>query len=167
MQKLLLILALVLFTACETVEIAEKNIEPTQLSKKMTGEWFYVGTFSHLADYGCIVCEGYDPEKAIYKMTFKEDGTLSGRINLLISQGKFGLKDTKEGVMKNMTGTIAITEFNFLNKPPQTQADTDFIEIFENASFVYIDVNSSKTYDILQLTSKNKSNSFIAMAKKK
>lgn len=167
MQKLFLILILGFFSACETVEITGKSIDPSQFSKKLTGEWFYVGTFSHLVDYKCIVCEGTEPEKAIYKMTFKEDGTLSGRVNALIAQGKFSLKDTKEDASNNITGSITITDFTFLNKPPQTQDDTEFIEIFENASSVYFDVNSSKTYDILQLTSKNKSSSFIAMVKKK
>jgi hypothetical protein len=167
MQKLFLILALGFFTSCETVEIADKSIEAPQLTKKMTGEWFYVGTFSHLIGYKCIVCEGYEPEKAIYKMTFNENGSLAGRVNLLIIQGKFELKDTKEDATKNISGSITITDFTLLNKPPQTQADTDFIEIFENASSVYFDVNSSKTYNILQLTSKNKASSFIAMVKKK
>ncbi len=167
MKSLFLVIIAYFLFACETIEVAEKPIEATQLAKSMTGEWYYVGTFSHLADYKCLICEGFDESKAIYKMTFKEDGTFSGRVNLLITQGKYSLKDTKEDLQKNISGTITVSELNFLNKPPQTQADTDFIDTFENASSIYMDVNSSKSYNLLQFTSKNKPNTYIVMAKKK
>jgi hypothetical protein len=119
---------------CTSWACKQSDIQPTINAEKVTlsGEWRYVGKFSHLADYRCIVCPEFDYEKSIYKVTFKEDGSFDIRINLLIGKGNYiGKPDTKS-TATNYYGEVSISDLQILNKPLETEADSEFQQNFRD-----------------------------------
>lgn len=96
-------------------------------------EWHYVGIFSHLEDYKCLVCEDYDCKKSKYTLFFNSDKTYSAKINVLIAQGTFSFKNLNF-IKLYETGSFVNTKLQILNKPPQTEADTKFIALFKNTN---------------------------------
>lgn len=152
--------------ACKDADIQSVVENKTILS----GEWRYVGEFSHNADYRCIICPEFDYERSIYKITFKEDGTFDARINLLIGKGNYEGKPSANATSMNYYGEISITNLQFLNKPLETEADTEFKQKFvESNSFVQnTKANNTFGYDELILNLKNsKINEYLLFVRKK
>ena len=83
-MKNLLLFFIISFASCQSKILSPQN--------SILGEWHYVGTFSHLEDYKCLVCEDYDYEKSKYTLFLNSDSTYSAKINLLIAQGTFSFK---------------------------------------------------------------------------
>ncbi len=102
----------------------------TENKAKLSGEWRYVGRFSHAADYKCIICPDYDYEKSIYRITFNEDGTFDARINFLIGKGNYLGKPNSNATPTNYYGDINITNLQIINKPSETEADGAFQQRF-------------------------------------
>jgi hypothetical protein len=149
----------------------QTDIQPININKIMlTGEWRYVGKFSHLADYRCIVCPEFDYEKSIYKVTFKEDGSFDIRINLLIGKGNYVGKPDINATTTNYFGSIDLTDLQILNKPLETEADSEFKQNFSNVAMFS---QSTKTfnpfgYDELSLTlNKPNSTDYLVFVRKK
>jgi hypothetical protein len=89
----------------------------------LVGEWRYVGNFSHLADYKCLVCPTYDYENEKYQVNFKPDSSIEAKVNLLIIKGKYSIEKDK----------LTIQSFDRLNKPAETPKDGAFINDFLKA----------------------------------
>lgn len=150
----------ILVSAIYLLACQVKQIEPANL----TGEWRYVGNFSHLADYRCIICPEFDYDKSIYRFTVQEDNTFSTRINLLIGNGKISTT-AKESTANTWMGDFRITDLQILNKPYETQADSDFKENFQKAYNYYMSNQNSTTYDQLNLT--YEANSYLVFVRRK
>jgi hypothetical protein len=136
----------------------------------LTGEWRYVGKFSHNADYKCLICPEFDYEKSIYRITFREDGTFDARINLLIGKGDYAGKPNSNATTTNYFGDINITNLQILNKPPETEADSDFQQkLLDSNSFNQnTKANNTFGYDelVLNLKTTNLSEYLLFVRKK-
>lgn len=120
---------------------------------KFLGEWHYVGTLDNTTTNKCLICDNYKFKPSQYYLIFKSDKTYSGRINLLISEGKYEIVNQKN-LDEKFTGEFKNLEFRILNKPFETEADSKFKMLFEQAEeFEIISKNSTQAYDILNLSS--------------
>jgi hypothetical protein len=121
---------------CTSWACKQADIQPAINADKvsLSGEWRYVGKFSHLADYKCIVCPEFDYEKSIYKVTFKEEGTFDIRINLLIGKGNYLGKADANATATTYYGIVSMTDLQILNKPLETEADSEFKQNFSNTA---------------------------------
>jgi hypothetical protein len=128
------IIAYIFLFVCTSWACKQADIQPAINADKVTlsGEWRYVGKFSHLADYKCIVCPEFDYEKSIYKVTFKEDGTFDIRINLLIGKGNYAGKPDVNATSTTYYGNVSMKDLQILNKPLETEADSEFKQNFSN-----------------------------------
>lgn len=132
---------------------------------KLLGEWHYVGTLDNTSTNKCLICDNYVFKTSPYYLIFKEDNIYSGRINLLISEGKYELFNQKNTDNK-FTGEFKNIEFRILNKPFETEADSKFKVLFEQAEeFEIINKNTSQVYDILNLRS-SKSDEYLQFVRK-
>lgn len=132
---------------------------------KFLGEWHYVGTLDNTTTNKCLICDNYVFKTSPYFIIFNEDNTYSGRINLLISEGRYELINLKKTDNK-LTGEFKNLEFRILNKPFETEADSKFKLQFENTEeFEIIYKGSSQTYDILNLKS-SKSDEYLQFVRK-
>lgn len=118
-------------------------------SDSFLGEWRYVGTFDHRADYECYICPSFDFEKSIYRLTLNGDNSLSTQINYMRGEGKYelSLSDPKDS---RHTFNISIKDYKELNKPIETFADSVFRNAFL-ASYWISTGEQLKEYDQLQL----------------
>ena len=144
------ILALLLFLGvfqCDKTEISAE--------KGLVGEWRYVGTFSNLADYKCFVCDDFDYEESIYKLTFADANNYTAKINLLIAKGEYNTSfDVVNG--KEINGTFENLNMQILNKPYETEADSKFQSMFvESTNFSLSLKSGNKAFDQLTLASNN------------
>jgi hypothetical protein len=152
--RLLLILTVASF-GCQSS--TESNYAP---KSTLLGQWCFVGQFSHLADYKCLICPNFDPDKSIYKLNFNIDGTFDAKINLLIGKGNYQNKEQQNNynpqIYKDLftaNGSFGISNLSFLNKPPQTNQDTEFIKNLESCTLFYQTTHSaSQPYDELSMT---------------
>ncbi len=140
--------AYIFLFVCTSWACKQTAIQPIAAAEKVTflGEWRYVGKFSHLADYRCIVCPDFDYEKSIYKVTFKEDGTFDIRINLLIGKGNYLAKPDIKSTATNPYGAVNITDLQILNKPLETEADTEFQQRFRDVISFSQNTKAKNTY---------------------
>jgi hypothetical protein len=157
---------------CILLACKQTDIQPMASAEKATflGEWRYVGRFSHSADYRCTVCPEFDYEKSIYKVTFKEDNTFDVRINLLLGKGNYVVKSDTKSTPANAYGTIDITDFQILNKPFETEEDTEFQQRFRDINFFSHNTKANNTfgYDELNLNLKTSNLSeYLLFVKKK
>jgi hypothetical protein len=143
-----------LYTSCE------KSIISTQ--EKYIGEWRYVGTFDHRANYACYICPEFDFDKTIYRISLKPDKSLTTEINLMRGVGLYEvtLRDPKSN---NSIYDISINEYRELNKPYETEADGKFRTAFLNSYWLSI-VDQKEGYDQLQLQFNE--NEFLLFVKK-
>jgi hypothetical protein len=131
----------------------------------LLGEWHYVGTLDNTSTNKCLICDNYVFKTSPYYLIFKEDNIYSGRINLLISEGKYELLK-KKNTDNKYTGEFKNIEFRILNKPFETEADSKFKVLFEQAEeFEIINKNTSQVYDILNLRS-SKSDEYLQFVRK-
>jgi hypothetical protein len=144
------ILSLLLFLGvfqCDKTEISAE--------KGLAGEWRYVGTFSNLADYKCFVCDDFDYEKSIYKLTFADANNYTAKISLLVAKGEY---NTSFDVVndKEMNGTFENLNMQILNKPYETEADSKFQSMFvESTNFSLSLKSGNNAFDQLTLASNN------------
>ncbi len=129
------------------------DIQPNTNKITLLGEWRYVGKFNTAADYLCYVCPNFDYEKSIYKVIFKEDGSFDIRINLLIGKGNYTGKPNVNATAPLYYGDVSITNLQILNKPFETETDSEFQQRFREVKSFY---QSTKTdnpfgYDELHL----------------
>jgi hypothetical protein len=124
--------------------------QATPAAEELKGEWRYVGTFSHLADYTCLVCPDFDYEKSLYRITFSDSSRLSARINLLIATGTY-LVFPQEKMNGNDLGKFELTQLQILNKPPETAEDSQFQNRLRNSNSYYVVYENDGPYDYLQL----------------
>lgn len=137
-----------------------ENVSP----KSISGEWKYVGDFSSLASYKCLVCPEFDYDKSIYSVTFNNDNTFNARINLLIGKGNF--ENSPLELNENYTsGKFSIKNLQILNKPPQTEADSYYMDKLELAKSYLISPSDNTAYDMLQLAYKD--TSYLLFVRKK
>ncbi len=113
-------------------------------SSEIIGEWRYVGNFSHLADYKCLICPNYDYENEKYQVTFSSNGEITAKVNLLIVKGKYSIQNNK----------LTIHSFDRLNKPAETLQDGSFINDFLRANVFLINQFDSQ-YKSLQVNITN------------
>jgi hypothetical protein len=150
--------AYIFLFVCTSWACRQTAIQPIVSAEELTlsGEWRYVGKFSHSADYRCIICPEFDYEKSIYKVTFKEDGTFDIRINLLIGKGNYSGKLDIKSTATNSYGAINITDLQILNKPLETEADTKFQQRFRDINSFNQNTKANNTfgYDELNLNLK-------------
>ena len=111
------VLLLLVITACDTSTIAT--------NQTLKGEWRYVGTFNEMLQRPCLICDDFDYDKALYRITYDTESIFTGRINLLIVKGVYKLGSSAEADYA-LTGTLAIEQMDILNKPPETEADGKF-----------------------------------------
>lgn len=156
-MKNLLLFFIISFASCQSKILSPQN--------SILGEWHYVGTFSHLEDYKCLVCEDYDYEKSKYTLFLNSDSTYSAKINLLIAQGTFSFKNHNFSKLYE-TGAFVNTKLQILNKPPQTEADSKFIELFKNSNSFYVTIKSGNDKFSLLNLSKKGQNEYLLFAKK-
>lgn len=136
----------------------------------LSGEWRYVGKYSHAADYLCTVCPSFDYEKSIYNITFKEDGTFDIKINLLIGKGSYVSKPSANATLANYFGEITITNLQILNKPLEMEADSEFKQkILDSISFSQnINAKNIFGFDEFVLNQKGSNNSeYLLFVRKK
>lgn len=134
-------------------ECNSKEVTPEE-NPSLTGEWLYVGTFSHLADYACYVCPDFKPEDVIYKLAFNANSnSINGQIRNLIITANYETELASESTDEVQIGTFKITDFKVLNKPFETQEDgifkNDLQRIF---SYRLAQSTENKIYDELQLS---------------
>ena len=132
----------------------------TQEKITLSGEWRYVGKFSHNADYRCLVCPEFDYEKSIYRITFKEDGTFDARINLLIGKGNYAGKPNVKATSTNYYGEINITNLQILNKPLETEADGEFKQKFVDSNSFSQNTKAGNTFGYDELIMNLKTSNF-------
>jgi hypothetical protein len=138
---------------CTLWACKKTDIQPVTSKITLSGEWRYVGKFNNATDYLCYVCPNFDYEKSIYKVTFKEDGTFDIRINLLIGKGNYAGKPNVNATSTLYYGDVGMTNLQILNKPFETEADSEFQQKFKGVKSFY---QSTKTtnpfgYDELNL----------------
>jgi hypothetical protein len=140
--------AYILLFVCTFWACKQAEIQPIVSAEKATflGEWRYVGKFSHSADYRCLICPEFDYEKSIYQVTFKEDGTFDIRINLLIGKGNYLVKSDINSTATNSYGTVDIRDLQILNKPFETEADTEFQQRFRDINSFSQNTKASNTF---------------------
>jgi lipocalin len=158
-MKILLIvfLALVSCLSCSDNKLVPEN--------KFLGEWHYVGTLDIKSTNKCLICTNYELESSPYYLIFKDDNTYSGRINLLITEGKYVLINQKK-IDNKIAGEFKNIDFRILNKPFETAADSKFKILFEQAEeFEIINKNTSQIYDILNLST-SKSDEYLQFVRK-
>lgn len=146
-------------------------IQPVTMDKvTLSGEWRYVGKFSHNADYRCLICPEFEYEKSIYRITFKEDGTFDTRINLLIGKGNYAGKPNVNATSTNYYGEINIINLQILNKPLETEDDGEFkLKLVDSNSFTQnTKANNSFGFDelLLNLKTSNLSEYLLFVRKK-
>lgn len=135
------ILILCACTACETNQ-------PPLLP--LAGEWRYVGTFDHRADYICLVCNEFDYDKSLYQITFNGDKAFTAKINLLLAEGSY--QNNRERYEENQEwGYFSVTDLRILNKPPETEADGIFQQNLLDAKQYNLVTAGDGEYDFLQL----------------
>lgn len=158
MKNLLLIfLGLITCFSC-----SENTVNP---ENNFLGEWHYAGTLDNTSTNKCLVCDNYVFKTSPYYFIFNEDYTYSGRINLLISEGRYELTNLKKTDNK-VTGEFKNIDFRILNKPFETEADSKFKALFEQTEeFEIINKNTSQIYDILNLKS-SKSDEYLQFVRK-
>jgi hypothetical protein len=135
-QEIMKLFASIFLFVCTSWACKQADIQPTINTEKVTlsGEWRYVGKFSHAADYKCTVCPEFDYGKSIYKVTFREDGTFDIRINLLIGKGNYAGKPDVNATATTYYGSVSMTDLQILNKPLETEADSEFKQNFTNVA---------------------------------
>lgn len=158
MKNLLLIfLGLITCFSCIEDKIIPENT--------LLGEWHYVGTLDNTSTNKCLVCDNYVFKTSPYYFLFNEDNTYSGRINLLISEGRYELTNLKKTDNK-LTGEFKNIDFRILNKPFETETDSKIKILFENAEeFEIINKNTSQEYDFLNLKT-SKSDEYLQFVRK-
>ena len=140
--------AYIILFVCTSWACKQTAFQPIASVDKATlsGEWRYVGKFSHATDYRCIVCPEFDYEKSIYKVTFREDGTFDIRINLLIGKGNYLGKPDIKSTATNYYGEINITDLQILNKPLETEADSEFQQKFRDINSFSQNTKANNTF---------------------
>jgi hypothetical protein len=156
---------IIILGACSSTKV-----EPTVSINKipLTGEWRYVGKYSVLADYKCLVCPEFNYDKSIYQITFNADGTFTARINLLIGKGTYTGKENATSTTTQSSGDLTITELQILNRPLETEKDSEFKDNFSKTSTFYQDIKGSNPfgYDELSLHIQKSTNYMILVRKK-
>lgn len=151
MKKNTLLYAIILsvsFWGCNS-----KTVNP-EANIPLTGEWLYVGTFSHLGNYACYVCPNFKPEDVIYKLTFDDNTkTINGRVRNLIIKAEYDTKLAGESTEEVRIGEFSITDFKVLNKPWENEEDAIFQANLKKASSFRLARSTENTrYDELQLS---------------
>lgn len=147
MHKILGLLLILGVFQCDKPEVNAESV--------LVGEWRYVGTFSHRADYVCYVCDNFDYNKSIYRINFEDANTYSANINLLSAKGVYNVGlDQNDGSV--VSGTFENNEMQILNKPFETAADSKVKNMLLESTGFYISLNTEeKGYDELTLSSNN------------
>jgi hypothetical protein len=131
--------------------------------QSILGEWRYVGTFDHRANYACYICPNFDFKKSIYRIDFMENASFSGKVNLLIVAGNYDISQTISYI-NSYSGVIQIKNYRLLNKPPETEQDGDFQNLFKAITNFNISINAAQGFD--QLSLGNSSYDYILFARK-
>ena len=149
-------LLFILLGAC-----SNNDDDPTILLTKtpILGEWRYVGNFKAATDNKCIVCPEFNYDKSIYQITFNSDNTFSVRINFLIGKGTYTLKENSNSTYIQSVGDLLIKDFQILNKPMETEKDTEFKDNFTKISTFSQKIKASNPFgfDELNLRIQNSS----------
>ncbi len=140
MAHALLLLSSIYLFACEGSVL--------QPSSFLLGEWYYVGTFDSSVASSCPQCEKFTYEQTLNTLTIKDQNAFGGKINLLISTGSY-LSSMVYQDDSTESGQFQVLFHTFLNKPPQTVEDTQYINLFEQMDGYTIS-NGTK-YDKLSL----------------
>lgn len=145
------VLLSILFFGCKS-----NNVNP-EVNTSLSGEWLYVGTFSHLANYACFVCPDFKPEDVIYKLTFNDNAnSINGRVRNLIITVNYETELASESTKEVQIGTFSISNFKVLNKPWETEEDRIFQNDLQKAfSYRLAQSTENKIYDELQLSTKD------------
>lgn len=148
---ILSVLLSILFFGCKS-----NNVNP-EVNASLTGQWLYVGTFSHLANYACFVCPNFKPEAVIYKLTFNDNAnSINGRVRNLIITVNYETELASESTKEVQIGTFSISNFKVLNKPWETEEDRIFQNDLQKAfSYRLAQSTENKIYDELQLSTKD------------
>lgn len=154
MKKTFLLYAVIL--SASLLGCNSKNVNP-EVNTSLTGEWLYVGTFSHLANYACFVCPEFKPEDVIYKLTFNENAnSINGRVRNLIITANYETELASESTKEVQIGTFSISNFKVLNKPWETEEDRIFQNDLQKAfSYRLARSTENNRYDELQLSTKD------------
>jgi hypothetical protein len=158
---------------CISWACKKTDIQPAINEVTLSGEWRYVGKFNTAADYLCYVCPTFDYEKSIYKVTFKEDGTFYIRINLLIGKGNYAGKPDKNATATLYYGDVSMTNLQILNKPFETEADSEFQQRFKEVKSFYLSTKTDNPfgYDELGLylpaSTKSSTSDYLIFVRKK
>lgn len=155
----------VILGACSSTKV-EPNLAISKIP--ITGEWRYVGKFDVSANYKCIVCPEFNYEKSIYQVTFNSDGTFSTRINLLIGTGTYTVKENSTSTTTQSTGDLTITGLQILNKPLETEQDSEFKDNFTKIGTYSQNIKASNSfgYDELSLQIQKSADYMILVRKK-
>jgi hypothetical protein len=155
----------VILGACSSTKV-EPNVSISKIP--ITGEWRYVGKFNIAANYKCIVCPEFNYEKSIYQITFNSDGTFSTRINLLIGTGTYTVKESNTSTSTQSSGDLTITGLQILNKPLETEQDSEFKDNFTKIGTYSQNIKASNSFGYDELNMQiQKSNDYMVFVRKK
>jgi hypothetical protein len=155
----------VILGACSSTKV-EPNVSISKIP--ITGEWRYVGKFNIAANYKCIVCPEFNYEKSIYQITFNSDGTFSTRINLLIGTGTYTVKESSTSTSTQSSGDLTITGLQILNKPLETEQDSEFKDNFTKIGTYSQNIKASNSFGYDELNMQiQKSNDYMVFVRKK
>lgn len=140
--KSLLILPFLFSLGCKTAVEPQKN--------QIFGEWRYVGTFDHRANYACYVCPAFNYETAKYRITFEEQGVLNTAINLMRGKGDYILVEI-ENNSNYKSWDFEIEDYIELNKPPETVENSIFRNKLLNGFVLGYVIDESSKYRSIQI----------------
>ena len=135
MKPLLLGLCLLMIVSC-----SKEDDHSEQLS--LIGNWGLAYFCWHTNN--CLLSENFNPNRANTVISIMSDSTFAGKISKLKVKGSF--KETIDESEKiNRGGVFKVQALEILNKPSQSQEDTDFINNFETSDLYYINHYGSKS----------------------
>ena len=133
----------------------------------LIGEWRYVGTFSHAADYGCMPCPGYDYDKAP-TLNLDASGKLSGKSVVNQYEGTYRamVEDSTRQIFQRGTFQISMLfQTEIAGTPAQMQEESHYVDRLQKTTSYYVDTNGT-LYVSLSL-SQAKSSDYLFFVRRK
>ena len=160
MKKWILFVALLGVVACRK----DRN-EPVNAA--LVGEWHYVGTYSHLADYACMPCPGYNYDKAP-TLNIDTWGKLSGKsvVNQYGGTYRATMEDSTRQIFQRGTFRISMLfQTEMAGTPAQMQEERQYVDRLQKTINYYVG-NTGPLYVSLSL-SQAKSTDYLFFVRKK
>jgi hypothetical protein len=155
----ILFIGLLSFVAFNCTRLEEPQPQPLKVAtepSQILGEWRYVGNFSHLASYKCIICSDFNYDTSLYSLNLVDNTSVTGRINKVGFSAKY---------VVNNNGKFSMDNIKYAGIPNLTENDGLYVERISTSTDFGV-LKDTPTYDILILTYDSGRN-FLAFARKK